>query len=344
MDTIGQSEPRWRDSTKFSMTSSNPAINEKYNISGSENNVRLNNVSDNKLTFDDFIDIINPLHHLPVIGTVYRKITGDELGSFSKILGGTLFLGPLGGISAVTNIIVNETTGKDVTGHAIALFDSTDSVQADVSRPSLKNVTIDPNLTSTKTSFYSNDLIKKARSNEPVDPVTAWAMAEASYRQSASNQIPTANNVTYREHNISQNNIAENHPDVVTEWARSETAYRKTNSKAIPISITNTNYLVNKIPSTTPKNNTNTLLALTTVPLEGGSLSAKNVVHSQKTIQNAVENYTRQEKISISNNNLAINKLTSEPKAGAIANGGGWFSDTMLSALKKHKNSEKPIQ
>ncbi len=54
------------------------------------------------LGFADFLDIINPLHHLPVIGSVYRKLTGDTINPAMKIAGGALFGGPIGvALSAV---------------------------------------------------------------------------------------------------------------------------------------------------------------------------------------------------------------------------------------------------
>ena len=31
-------------------------------------------------TFDDFLDIINPLQHLPIVSMIYRAITGDNIG------------------------------------------------------------------------------------------------------------------------------------------------------------------------------------------------------------------------------------------------------------------------
>ncbi len=34
---------------------------------------------DSKFSFDDFLDIINPLQHLPVISTIYRAITHDTI-------------------------------------------------------------------------------------------------------------------------------------------------------------------------------------------------------------------------------------------------------------------------
>ena len=33
---------------------------------------------DADLTFDDLIDVINSLHHLPIVSTIYCAITGDQ--------------------------------------------------------------------------------------------------------------------------------------------------------------------------------------------------------------------------------------------------------------------------
>ncbi len=74
------------------------------------------------MTFADFLDIINPLHHLPIIGSIYRAITGDEISPAARIAGGALFGGPLGLAGAVVNAAIDETTGKDLGEHAVALF------------------------------------------------------------------------------------------------------------------------------------------------------------------------------------------------------------------------------
>ena len=42
-------------------------------------------------TFGDLLDLINPLQHLPVISTLYRKLTGDEIAPAPRLLGGGLF-------------------------------------------------------------------------------------------------------------------------------------------------------------------------------------------------------------------------------------------------------------
>jgi hypothetical protein len=51
-------------------------------------------------SFGDVIDMINPLQHLPVIGMIYRKITGDTIKPISNIIGGTIFGGPVGAVSS----------------------------------------------------------------------------------------------------------------------------------------------------------------------------------------------------------------------------------------------------
>ncbi len=47
-------------------------------------------------TFGDIIDIINPLQHIPIVSSIYRKITGDIIAPSMQIAGDTLFGGPIG--------------------------------------------------------------------------------------------------------------------------------------------------------------------------------------------------------------------------------------------------------
>lgn len=63
-------------------------------------------------TFGDFLDIINPLQHLPVVGTLYRAVTGDTIKTPEKIMGDTLYGGPLGGLSAIADSLYQQKTGK----------------------------------------------------------------------------------------------------------------------------------------------------------------------------------------------------------------------------------------
>ncbi|HVR68875.1 MAG TPA: hypothetical protein VMT98_19670 [Verrucomicrobiae bacterium] len=74
------------------------------------------------LTFDDLVDFINPLHHLPVIGALYRAITGDQIKPALQIAGGTLFGGPSGFVSSTFQVLFQEMTGDDILGNGMAML------------------------------------------------------------------------------------------------------------------------------------------------------------------------------------------------------------------------------
>ena len=66
--------------------------------------------------FDDFLDLINPLQHIPIISTIYREITGDTISDGARIFGGALFGGPPGFAAAIGN-------GNKIIDKATALID-----------------------------------------------------------------------------------------------------------------------------------------------------------------------------------------------------------------------------
>lgn len=77
--------------------------------------------------FDDFLDIINPLQHIPFVSSLYREITGDEISPGSRMIGGTLFSGGVGLAVSFINSAIEDSTGKDVGEHVIAVFTSPDA-------------------------------------------------------------------------------------------------------------------------------------------------------------------------------------------------------------------------
>lgn len=85
-------------------------------------------------SFGALIDIINPLQHIPVVGTVYRAITGDTIGPAARIAGGTLFGGVFGLIASSIDTVVKEETGQDIGQHVLAMRDD-DNVKRDVTTP-----------------------------------------------------------------------------------------------------------------------------------------------------------------------------------------------------------------
>ena len=78
-------------------------------------------------TFLDFLDVINPLQHIPLVGTMYRSITGDEIDPGSRIAGSTLFGGPFGTVVALANVTIEQKTGQDMGGHMMALLSGEDN-------------------------------------------------------------------------------------------------------------------------------------------------------------------------------------------------------------------------
>lgn len=70
-------------------------------------------VQEASLSFDDFIDIVNPLQHIPVVNALYREITGDKISGVAQVAGSALYGGPLGLVSGVASAIVQQETGKD---------------------------------------------------------------------------------------------------------------------------------------------------------------------------------------------------------------------------------------
>lgn len=73
-------------------------------------------------SFWDFLDIINPLQHIPVVSTIYRAVTADTIDPGSRIAGGTLFGGPIGLVGSLVSAMVQESTGKDPGEHAMAML------------------------------------------------------------------------------------------------------------------------------------------------------------------------------------------------------------------------------
>jgi hypothetical protein len=80
------------------------------------------NAPEQSWSFFDIVDIINPLQHLPVIGSIYRAVTGDEIKSPARIMGGALFGGPVGAAFGVANAVMDETTGGDISDNMMAFM------------------------------------------------------------------------------------------------------------------------------------------------------------------------------------------------------------------------------
>jgi hypothetical protein len=83
--------------------------------------------TDDGLGFDDLLDVINPLQHLPVVGMLYRAITGDEISAPAKIAGDTLFGGIYGFLGALGSVAYEGIAGESIEKTVLSLFDGSPS-------------------------------------------------------------------------------------------------------------------------------------------------------------------------------------------------------------------------
>jgi hypothetical protein len=65
------------------------------------------------LGFGDFLDVINPLQHIPIIGSLYRAITGDAMSPTAEVVGGALFGGLVGAVTSLADVVFTQATGRD---------------------------------------------------------------------------------------------------------------------------------------------------------------------------------------------------------------------------------------
>lgn len=86
--------------------------------------------------FGDLVDMVNPLHHIPLVGHAYREVTGDEIKPIGKIIGGAVFGGPIGAGTGLVDTIVEEETGRGLGENAMAMLDG--------EMPQLKPQSADP--------------------------------------------------------------------------------------------------------------------------------------------------------------------------------------------------------
>jgi len=98
-------------------------------------------------SFDDFLDTINPLQHLPVISTLYRELTGDQIEPAARIVGGAVYGGPLGAGLALADTIFEEATGANVGAHIISWLNDAEAEETIASSAPLSDASPVPTTT-----------------------------------------------------------------------------------------------------------------------------------------------------------------------------------------------------
>ena len=144
-------------------------------------------------SFNDFIDIINPLQHIPVVNLAYRGLTGDSISPVAQIVGGGIYGGPVGAVSGTVNAVVQGTTGKDIAGNVLALVVGDDGTYA-VENPDTAPDSIDRNnpemALSLASAQYTGETympvpVKSAEPPPTAMGFTAMRQATAAYEKTA---------------------------------------------------------------------------------------------------------------------------------------------------------------
>ena len=116
---------------------------------------------DEEFGFGDLIDMVNPLHHIPLVSSVYRTVTGDEIKPIGRIIGGGVFGGPVGMANGLVNVIAEEETGSDLAGNAY-------NIMMRGEKPNFKSQTMQPEQRLEQAQQYAQN---------PVDPLPESLLA-----------------------------------------------------------------------------------------------------------------------------------------------------------------------
>ena len=85
---------------------------------------------DGEFGWDDFLDLINPLQHIPFVNMAYRAVTGDEIYGAARLV--DVALGPLAGASTAVDLAFRDVTGDSMASNAIAaVFGTGEPTQGD---------------------------------------------------------------------------------------------------------------------------------------------------------------------------------------------------------------------
>jgi hypothetical protein len=129
--------------------------------------------------FHHLLDVVNPLQHLPVIGTIYRAITGEHIGPVEKIAGDTLYGGLWGAVSSVADVAFEGLTGKSAEDTVISWFKGDSSPQ--VAKITAPNIQVAQSLPSSDTpALPSSDTASSVASSQYNGPDVASLAAALS--------------------------------------------------------------------------------------------------------------------------------------------------------------------
>jgi hypothetical protein len=91
---------------------------QKWRVVESEASRKLFLGPDGEFGWDDFLDLINPLQHIPFVNIAYRAITGDQIHGAARMV--DVAFGPLAGASTAIDLAFRDLTGGGMADNAVA--------------------------------------------------------------------------------------------------------------------------------------------------------------------------------------------------------------------------------
>jgi hypothetical protein len=274
-------------------------------------------------SFFDLIDVINPLQHIPVIGTLYREMTGDTLDPLPRIAGSTLFFGPAGAAFSTANVLLEETSGADLGDHVMAMLrdeDSTTNTAALSNNEPPKSVSVvaqQPAAAGTDAEIGIDD------------PVSSWARAELAYRQGLAQEQAAVRSAV---------ETATSLPDL--SWTKSSLVIPSSpvaapgQSKQPPAQpVPDVAQFIDALGA---KHQAVNLAALSQAGLTPEQNKSASFAPKAKRITEAYQAASTLPAIPTAHQ-IAPAQIAPASSAGATATGGGWFSTNLLESFDRYQ-------
>jgi hypothetical protein len=101
---------------------------QKWRVVESERSRQLFLGPDGTFGWDDFVDLINPLQHIPLVNIAYRAITGDEIYGAARVI--DVAFGPVAAVSTAVDLAFRDITGESMAENAVAALFGPDDAPA----------------------------------------------------------------------------------------------------------------------------------------------------------------------------------------------------------------------
>ncbi len=101
---------------------------QKWRVVESERSRALFLGPDGEFGWDDFLDVVNPLQHIPLVNIAYRAVTGDEIYGAARLV--DFAFGPMAAVSTAVDLAFRDITGRSMADNAVAALFGPDEAGA----------------------------------------------------------------------------------------------------------------------------------------------------------------------------------------------------------------------